>query len=277
MNTKTQVLVTNDDGVDAPGIIHLARALEAAGYNVSVVAPSYNASGTGTALGHISPGNPVSVEDREIRNFNGTVKAIDGPPALCVMLANLGLLPDRPDVVISGTNAGLNTGRSVLHSGTVGAVLAAQNFGMRGLAVSLGKHQIWHWEHAADLAVQVLPSLLAGPKRCALNLNVPPTRPSEMKGIRWGCLATYNAVRSTVTGIVDGKVNMAMERPDFVPDPESDLGLTDRGFSALTALHGNSEVWSEHVQPDYDFNPDNPLPGVTAGDELRPARVYLKA
>src|SRR4051812_4246324 len=99
--------------------------------------------------------------------------ALDGPPGLCVCAARLGAYGKPPTVVVSGINSGCNTGRAILHSGTVGAALTAQSFGASALAVSVDVSDPWRYDTAARFAVEVLPMLLEAPPRSVLNLNVP--------------------------------------------------------------------------------------------------------
>ncbi len=133
-----KVLVTNDDGVGSAGLHALARALVAAGRDVLVVAPDRDMSGSGAAIGRIHVDEHIDAERVELPGLAGVpAYAVDGPPGLCVLAARLGGFGDSPDVVVSGINPGCNTGRAVLHSGTVGAALTAANFGGRGLAVSI--------------------------------------------------------------------------------------------------------------------------------------------
>ena len=133
-----KVLVTNDDGVDSPGIHALARALVAAGHDVVVVAPDRDFSGSGAAIGKVHLDESIDAAKVELPDLPGIpAYAVDGPPGLCVLAARLGGFGDPPDIVVSGINPGCNTGRAVLHSGTVGAALTAANFGGRGLAVSI--------------------------------------------------------------------------------------------------------------------------------------------
>ena len=133
-----KVLVTNDDGIDAPGLHALARALVAAGHDVVVVAPARDMSGSGAAIGQVHLDQSIDARRVELPGLDGVpAYALDGAPGLCVLAARLGGFGDPPDVVMSGINPGCNTGRAVLHSGTVGAALTAANFGVRGLAVSI--------------------------------------------------------------------------------------------------------------------------------------------
>ena len=165
-----RILVTNDDGIDSEGIQVLAALLARTDHEVIVVAPDRNWSGAGAALGVLEPDTALSVERVRIDAAPELAAwALAGPPALTVVAARLGAFGDPPDLVVSGINAGLNTGRSILHSGTVGAVLAGQNFGISGLAVSVGDSDPWHWDAAAQLAVEVLPIVID------VNASSPPT------------------------------------------------------------------------------------------------------
>jgi 5'-nucleotidase len=272
---SARVLITNDDGVDSPGIHELARQVEAAGYTVMVVAPDHDASGTGASLGRISPDHPVAYARHSIDGVAGEVYGINGPPALCVVVGNLQAFGDAPDIVVSGINAGLNTGRTALHSGTIGAALAAQNFGLRGLAVSLGSGATWHWETAAALTVQLLPHVLAGPARSVLNLNVPAARSDDVLGIRWAGLGAFGAVRTAITDIKQDTLHFGFELTGDTVDDDSDSAVVQAGYAAITSLHGPAEVWGPFGQSGEDFDAEHRVHGATAGHELRASRSYL--
>jgi 5'/3'-nucleotidase len=133
-----KVLVTNDDGVASPGLHALARALVDDGFDVIVVAPDREMSGSAAAIGQVHVDEGIDAERVDLPRLDGVpAYAVAGPPGLCVLTARLGGFGDPPDLVVSGINPGCNTGRAVLHSGTVGAALTAANFGCRGLAVSI--------------------------------------------------------------------------------------------------------------------------------------------
>jgi 5'-nucleotidase len=133
-----KVLVTNDDGVASPGLHTLARALVDDGYDVIVVAPDREMSGSSAAIGQVHVEEGIDAARVDLPGLDGVpAYAVAGPPGLCVLSARLGGFGDAPDLVVSGINPGANTGRAVLHSGTVGAALTAANFGCRGLAVSI--------------------------------------------------------------------------------------------------------------------------------------------
>ena len=134
---------------------------------------------------------------------------------------------------MSGINPGLNTGRAILHSGTVGAALTAQNFGGSGLAVSTDLGDRWYWDTAARFAVEVFPRLLEAPPRTVLNLNVPALPYDEVGGVRWARLAAFGAVRAAVADTPDG-VQFELRSVDVTPAPDSDTGLVAAGFASLT-------------------------------------------
>ncbi len=275
MSSNSRVLVTNDDGIDHPGLHALAIQIEQSGRDVTVVAPDFNASGLGAALGSITAGLPIALKRYKIEGFKGTAYGLNAPPATCVLIAQLGAFGSAFNVVVSGINDGFNTGRSILHSGTVGAAVAAQNFGLRGLAVSTSPKTPIHWQTAAHFAVVVLTPLERASPRCAVNLNVPNLPIDEIKGVRWGGLAPFNNIRSSIGEQTDEHVILKMVPPPDPPAADTDLGLALEGYAAITSIHAGSEVWSEKVRPNDEFDATLSIPAVTAGDELRPARTYL--
>jgi len=289
-----RLLVTNDDGIDAVGIHVLVRALADAGHDLLVVAPDGDRSGTSASLGGLSGDTRLEARPVEVPDAAGVEAwAIDGPPALCVLAARLGGFGEPPEVVVSGINAGLNTGRAILHSGTVGAVLTGQNFGMSGLAVSAqspnGPDERWYWDTAAALAVEVLELVLRAPARSAVNLNVPARPRREVVGIRWARLAPFGEVRAGMAGTDDdgtGRRRLEMElrltEHDF--DPDSDQGLVRAGYAAITTLVGVVEAWpaeeglgpgpepaevEERVVPGAPLHPAHRIPDASARGVLQ--------
>ena len=103
-----RILITNDDGIQSPGIQELSRHVETAGYEVIVVAPDHDASGTGTSLGRISSDEPVHVSRQSIPGLRADAYAISGSPALCVVTGYLEAFGPAPDLVISGINAAVS-------------------------------------------------------------------------------------------------------------------------------------------------------------------------
>ncbi len=250
-----RLLVTNDDGVDSIGIQRLARSLADAGHDVIVVAPADDRSGTAASLGGFDPDTHLSTRPVELPEAPGVEAwALEAPPAMCVLAARLGGFGEPPGFVVSGINAGLNTGRAILHSGTVGAVLTGQNFGVSGLAVSVKsptEGEPWRWDTAAALAVDVLPLVLSAPERSGVNLNVPDRPYDEVAGVRWARLAPFGEVRAAMEtrpiAAEDGerRLQMELQLTEHEFDPDSDSGLVRDGYAALTALVGIVEAWPD--------------------------------
>lgn len=279
-----RILVTNDDGIGSEGLHVLAAALAATGHEVVVVAPDRNWSGAGAALGDLDIDRPLRVERVAVPGAEELdAWALEGPPALCVVAARLEAFGEPPDLVVSGINAGLNTGRSILHSGTVGAVLTGQNFGVSGLAVSVGTSPdgVWRWDTAASLAVEVLDLVVGGPARSALNLNVPALARDDVAGIRWARIAPFGAVRARVRAQGDQGVEFVLEPTGHEPEPDTDQGCVDRGYAALTTLVGVVEAWPDpeatgvpatfeaRLTPGADLHPVHTLPDATDHRLLR--------
>lgn len=197
-----RILVTNDDGIDSIGLHVLARAMRVHG-DVVVAAPDREYSGAGAALGALHVMQP----EAQRATIEGIDEAwsISGPPALCVMFARLGLFGAAFDLVVAGINPGANVGRSVYHSGTVGAALTARSGGISGVAVSQAvsgfgvEGQGWdemlkdqQWHTAADVAQVVVGGLLAGlpDDPVVINLNVPNVPTAQIAGWRRASVGT---------------------------------------------------------------------------------------
>jgi 5'-nucleotidase len=202
-----RILVTNDDGVSAPGLAALTRALmrwtaevgsDGPAHEIVVVAPSSNYSGAGAAVGSVTDKTTIPYQRATVEGAEGVeAYGLDASPALSVIAGALGAVGPKPDLVLSGINHGVNVGRSILHSGTVGAVLTASQLGISGLAVSLrAGADPEPWESAADLAVALIPLLLAAPARTVLNLNVPALPLADVRGLRWARVSGAGLIKS---------------------------------------------------------------------------------
>ena len=208
-----RILVTNDDGVTAPGLAALTRALvrwtEDAGgdgpgapHDIVVVAPSSNYSGAGAAVGSVTDGTSIAYSCATVEGAEDVeAYGLDASPALSVIVGALGAVGPKPDLVLSGINRGVNVGRSILHSGTVGAALTASQLGISSLAVSLrGGADPDPWASAADLAVALIPLLVAAPVRTVLNLNVPHVPLADIRGVRWARVSGAGLIKSARGG-----------------------------------------------------------------------------
>jgi len=172
-----RVLVSNDDGVDAPGIRVLADALAELG-EVTVVAPDRDRSGASNSLTLDQPIRVLEVSERRFR--------VAGTPTDCVHLAITGLLTEEPDIVVSGINNAPNLGDDVIYSGTVAAAMEGRFLGLPAIAVSLcsADHRPTHFETAARAAVEIVKRLLVDPLPAdtILNVNVPDRPWDEIRG-----------------------------------------------------------------------------------------------
>jgi len=163
-------LLTNDDGIFAPGLAAMERALRRLG-DVSVVAPSTEQSGVGHAITFLTPLTAKEVFD----GARSRGWAVDGSPADAVKLGISAFCPQRPDLVVSGINSGLNAGINVLYSGTVAAAIEGAFFGITSVAVSLEWNEHADYDRAAEIAIDVLSELLTRrPVAGSLfNVNIP--------------------------------------------------------------------------------------------------------
>lgn len=183
------ILLTNDDGIDSPGLLAQYAALREVA-EVSVVAPERNQSGVGRA---ISIGADLCAAERRLPD-DGIGYAVSGTPVDCVRMAHLGLIPGPIAAVVAGINLGQNLGEDVTYSGTVGAAIEGVLLGLPAIGVSQRIGGVWHPEMAgttdfepvarftAELLVDLLDS--AFPPGLALNINAPETAPGHPRGAR---------------------------------------------------------------------------------------------
>jgi 5'-nucleotidase len=262
-----RILVTNDDGVDSEGLHELARAMTPHG-EVTVVAPDDEYSGASASLGALDRIQP-EVHQTQIEGVP-EAWAVTGPPALCVMFARLGAFGPPFDMVVSGINPGVNVGRSVYHSGTVGAALTARVGGMTGVAVSQAvrgfgvEGQGWDemlsgqlWASAAAVASAVVGALRGGPPDTPVvaNVNVPNLAIPAMAGWRF---TTVGRIPPRVIADASlepklghpGSFRVAMKWGDAVSLPEgSDGGAIERNQVSVSLLGALSDA---HAHPDLE-------------------------
>jgi 5'-nucleotidase len=251
----TRILITNDDGIDAPGLHRLAIATVKAGMDVFVAAPAREASGASAALTAVEEHRRVVVKERDLPGLAGIpTYAVAGSPGFITLIATRGAFGDPPDVVLSGINRGANAGHAVLHSGTVGAILTGAVNGCRGLAVSLdllvGGRPIpvgtavetgeadaaRNWDAAAGVAARLLPMLDRLPPMTVLNLNVPDLPTAEIRGLRRARLSRFGQVQMSIAEVGEGFVRTTVEETDAQIEPDSDLALLAEGFATVTPL-----------------------------------------
>jgi len=173
-----RVLVSNDDGVDAPGIRILAKGLRDAGHEVLIVAPDRDRSGASNSLTLDMPVRVVKLDEGSWR--------VHGTPTDCVHVAITGMLELEPDIVVSGINNTANLGDDVIYSGTVAAAMEGRFLGLPAVAMSLASvdHNGRHYETAARAAVAIIARLRTDPLPAdtILNVNVPDLAWDEVAG-----------------------------------------------------------------------------------------------
>jgi 5'-nucleotidase len=174
------ILVTNDDGIEAPGLAALAEALLPLG-TVTVAASRENRSGVSHGVTSDRPIGVVESERRGMKWF-----AIDALPATCLRLALETLLTERPDIVVSGINVGENLGTVTFYSATVAGAREAAFLGIPSLAVHLARGKGMDYRAAAALAADIVRSVGKDgiPKGAFLNVNIPALAPDKIKGVR---------------------------------------------------------------------------------------------
>lgn len=244
-----RLALTNDDGIDAPGLHALAHECVALGHEVLVIAPSEDMSGSAAAIGRLRPDKRVGTRRTAIPGLPDVpAYALSGPPGLAVMAACLGGMGDPPDAIVSGINAGPNTGHAVLHSGTVGAALTAATFGVSALAVSVDVSEPMFWDTARPFVGTGLELLRRSPSGTVLNLNVPAVRPGAVQGLRWATLDRFGLVRVAVTGARDRWLQMEYRETGAELDPSSDTALLLDGYATITALRGIAAIPPDELE-----------------------------
>ncbi len=236
----THILVTNDDGVSAPGLLSLAEVMSEVG-QVTVLAPDHNWS----ASGHVKTMHrPLRV--KEVQLADGKfAQATDGAPSDCVALALLGFVLEKIDIVVSGINPNANLGHDVTYSGTVTAAMEAAIWGLPGVAVSLDSPEnhlglldyVPAARIASDIVIQVIKHGL--PKDILLNVNVPYLPYEEIKGYR----VTRQGLR-VYRDQLDRRLDprgrpyywIGGKSPTGVPEEGTDFGSLAEGYVSITPL-----------------------------------------
>ena len=225
------ILITNDDGIHAEGLRALVQAVEGLG-TISVVAPSHERSASAQSLTLRQPIFCDQIAEREW--------AIEGTPADSVILALNKLLPNRPDLVISGINRGGNLGENVFYSGTVGAAMeAAINHGPAIAASVAHKGRGFRFEQAAKLTRDLAQLVLAEglPQDVLLNVNVPLVWEGAVRFTRQSKKVTRNVLREGTDP--RGRNYYWLSEQEHIEglDPQSDYAAVFAGAASITPLH----------------------------------------
>jgi 5'-nucleotidase len=233
------ILLTNDDGIHAPGLIELKRALSSLG-QVIVFAPDHNWS----AAGHTKTMHkPLRVSQAHLADGSSAF-VTSGTPSDCVGLALLGLIPAWPDLVISGVNDGPNLGADITYSGTVASAMEAVISGIPAIAASQDWGQDRDLEMAAALTAHLAACVLAHglPGQVFLNLNIPALPRARLRGLRVTRLG-QRVYRDVLIERSDPRGKpyywIGGEPPTGVadPDPDTDIGALAEGYASVTPLN----------------------------------------
>jgi 5'/3'-nucleotidase len=256
---NTRILITNDDGVAAPGIHALAAAIHAEGCEVVVAAPQRETSGASASLTAITQQGRIIFDRVTLPGLPDVpAYAVAASPAYIAVLAGLGTFGPPPRLVLSGINRGANAGHAVLHSGTVGAALTAANNGVPAMAVSLDvlspaaasaesggaaiaaidtvDDAARHWATAAAFARHLLPGLPDLPAGTVLNLNVPDLPEESVRGMSQATLAPFGQVLIALAETGEDYVRTAIEENGARQIPGTDLALLADGYAAVTPI-----------------------------------------
>ena len=235
-----RILLTNDDGYHAPGLAVLERIARTLSDDIWVVTPAEEQSGTGRAL---TITKPVRVRRFDERRFS-----VSGTPTDAVMMALAKLVPDRPDLVLSGVNRGANLAEDVSYSGTVSAAMEGAFAGIRSVALSqlyadAGPGDEVSYDAAEGWGERVLRPLLAADwaPRTVVNVNFPALPAAEVKGVR----VVRQGLRDHGRLRLDERVDprgfpyywLALQKLPHDPGPGTDLDAVERGYVSVTPLH----------------------------------------
>ncbi|MEI6288889.1 MAG: 5'/3'-nucleotidase SurE [Chloroflexota bacterium] len=236
------ILVTNDDGVTAPGLLALANAVrEIPNTKISILAPDRNWSGGG----HVKTiDRPLRVKEVVLAD-GSTAFASDGAPSDCVALALMGFFDEKIDLVVSGINPMPNLGHDVTYSGTVTAAMEAQIWDTPGIAFSLGSVEshlaTLDYAAAAEIARRVVETSLGRkfPVGMLLNVNIPYIPLGEIKGIR----VTRQGLR-VYRDRLDKRVDprgrpyywIGGDSPTGTPEEGTDVGALSTGYVSITPI-----------------------------------------
>lgn len=229
----TVILVTNDDGVHAPGIIALSRAMKELG-DTYIVAPDRERSAAGHSL---TLHRPLKAE--EIREH---VFSVNGTPTDCVTLGINKLLPVKPDLVVSGINRGANLGDDITYSGTVAAAIEGTIFGVPSVAFSIISDKYYHYETATYFAEKIISYVLEHslPYDTLLNVNFPNTRKEAVKGIkltRQGKRIYENSIQETSNPWGEKYFWIGGGRTFWEHGDEADMEAVQNNYVSITPIH----------------------------------------
>ncbi len=214
-----KILLTNDDGYQAPNIQNLYRKLSE-NHDVWIIAPENNCSGMSAAISFL--------KDTEIRQVEERVYAVDGTPADCTYFGLLGIVDFEFDMVVSGINHGANLGTDVIYSGTVGAAVGGRKLKYPPLALSVASYETVNMDFIVNKTAKIIDTIKSLPEQFhgkVFNVNFPDLSEDECKGIKITSLAKRGVPSKPIVISSDGDIKKY--RYNLSGEPVDEPTLTD--------------------------------------------------
>ena len=279
-----QILLTNDDGIYAPGLAAMEQALRRLG-DVCVVAPAREQSGVSHQITFLTPLTTKKVfVDEEHWGW-----LVDGSPADCVKLGITQILPRWPELIVSGINGGLNAGINVLYSGTVAAAMEGAFYGITSVAVSLEYDENEPFHQAAKLAVEVIERILQekGPEVQLYNMNIPlaalRTERPKVKVAEMDVRQYWESFEKRINPLgqpyywLSGKPDPRQPK-NRTPNRQTDMTALSEGFITLTPLeYDMTKRCQLTAMESWNLDPPNAPPSPTGrkqGPSIRTGRGH---
>jgi 5'-nucleotidase len=237
-----RILISNDDGYQAEGIIQLAKSLSEIA-EVIIIAPSENKSAASSSLTIGKPLKPIQIEKN--------VYAVDATPSDCVHLALCGFIKESIDIVVTGINFGANLGDDVIYSGTVAGAIEGRFLGLPSVALSLASWECKHFETAGDIAKLLVAQIDKAPLayNTIINVNVPDIPMSEIKGIKSTRLGNRHKSEPSVQDLKDPSLYWIGENGKEADNGEgTDFHAISNNFVSVTPLQIDLTKYPELTQ-----------------------------
>jgi 5'-nucleotidase len=225
-----RILISNDDGYQADGIIQLAKSLSEDA-EVIVVAPSENKSASSSSLTIGKPLKPIQIEKN--------IYAIDATPSDCVHLALCGFIKDSIDLVVTGINFGANLGDDVIYSGTVAGAIEGRFLGLPSIAMSLASWECKHFDTAGQIAKLLVAQINKAPlaNNTIINVNVPDIPMSEIMGIKSTRLGNRHKSEPSIQDLNNSSLYWIGENGKEADNGEgTDFHAVSNNFVSVTPL-----------------------------------------
>lgn len=226
----TQILITNDDGIQSPGIMALWQALRRLGQTV-VVAPEQDNSAVSHSL---TMNRPLLVKESGPDCYT-----VDGTPTDCVAIALAKLLPNKPDLLVSGINAGPNLGDDISYSGTVSAAVEGTMYSVPSMAISLNGDASADFSHAAAIAARIADRILHQglPDNTLMNVNVPAATPKGVRLTRQGRRLWENSIQEIFDPQGRKHFWIGGGTPLKDTNTDTDVHALQEGYISITPIH----------------------------------------